>query len=37
MKKEYQELEIRLRLFEEDIVTTSPNAKDDVADDIFPD
>ena len=35
MKKIYQELEMELLLFIEDIVTLSDNQKDDVADDIF--
>lgn len=35
MKKLYQDLEVQLLLFEEDIVTLSDNQKDDVDDDIF--
>ena len=35
MKKNYQELDMELLLFTEDIVTLSDNQKDDVVDDIF--
>ena len=35
MKKLYQDLEVQLLLFEEDIVTLSDNQKDDADDDIF--
>ena len=35
MRKEYQELELQLLLFGEDIVTLSENQKDDTAEDIF--
>lgn len=35
MKKIYQELDMQLLLFTEDIVTLSDNQKDDVVDDIF--
>ena len=35
MKKLYQDLEVQLLLFEEDIVTLSDNQKDDADEDIF--
>ena len=35
MKKTYQEIEMELLLFTEDIVTLSDNQKDDVVEDIF--